>query len=53
MFSFIKLITCLNKVKSACFWVNKGYLSKWGIIAKFRSFKDWTEYITEFDLLFL
>lgn len=33
------------KIKSACFWVNKWYSLKCGIITYVKSFKDWTEYI--------
>ena len=33
------------KIKSACFWVNKLYSLKCGIITQVQSFNDWTEYI--------
>ena len=35
----------MMKIKSACFWVNKGYSLKCGIITSVKSFNDWTEYI--------
>lgn len=44
-FLFIKLTNNENKLKSACFWVNKGYFIKCGIITLVKSFNDWTEYI--------
>lgn len=34
-----------KKIKSACFWVNKGYSLKCGIITSVKSFNDWTKYI--------
>jgi hypothetical protein len=42
---FIKLTNDENKIKSACFWVNKLYSLKCGIITSVQSLKDWTEYI--------
>ena len=39
---FISSTTCLNSEKSAAFWVNKGYLSKWRI-SLFKSLIEQTE----------
>jgi len=41
-FFFIKHTICLNNSKSACFCVNNGYLSKWGIITLIKSLIDFT-----------
>jgi hypothetical protein len=39
----IKLTANENKIKSACFWVIRGYFIKCGIITAIKSFVDWTE----------
>ena len=38
-----KLTARENKIKSACFWVIRGYFIKCGIITLIKSFIDWTE----------
>jgi len=44
-FRLIRSTTCLNKIKSAFFWVIKGYFSKWSMI-HVKSFREETEYVT-------
>lgn len=39
---FMRSTIYLNKIKSACFCVIKGYLSKCGIIILVKSLRDWT-----------
>nr|YP_010130173.1 LAGLIDADG endonuclease [Clavaria fumosa]QPZ51075.1 LAGLIDADG endonuclease [Clavaria fumosa] len=36
---------CWNKIKSAAFWVNKGYFVKWGMITFIKSLKFLTVYL--------
>jgi len=49
LFYLISLQLKKNNLKSACFWVLRGYFKKCGKIILFKSSKDLTLYITLLD----